>query len=80
MIEKVETITVVLVTGGGSSFAEGDILVDGKRLPCARIELNIQPTLWDKDDHVTKHGEILTLHIPLWHVDIQTRPASEEGS
>jgi hypothetical protein len=81
MTEKHDDITVVLVNGG-SSFAEGEILIGGKLLPCSKFSINIEPMLSEidrEDDRPITYGEHLILHVPMRYVTVQTKLPSEEG-
>jgi hypothetical protein len=76
MTDKHEDITVILVNKG-STFAEGDVLIDNKRVPCARFEIKIDP--FRQDDMLRhKYGEYLILHIPMHYVTIEAKEGSIE--
>lgn len=75
MTENVNDITVILVNGG-STFAEGAVEIDGKNLPCTKIEIVIEPmreAIDFEDDRPARYGETLIVHIPMYRVDMKVQ-------
>ncbi len=78
MTEKHKDITVILVNGG-STFAEGEVLIDGRPIPLTKFEIKIEPILSEidaEDDRPIKYGESLILHVPMHYVTVEVKEGS----